>query len=72
MKMVRQPAVNKETLDPDDAPESSTNKAKFITPPFDIDTNDPIPKELLPKDHLERYRTRYCRKGVSRFQGTVA
>ena len=47
--------------------ESSTSKAKFISPPFDTDTNNPIPKELLPKDHLGRYRTQYCKKGVHLF-----
>ena len=55
--MARQPAVNKKILDSNDTPKSSTSKAKFIAPPFDINTNDPIPKELLLKDHLGRYQT---------------
>ena len=48
-------------------PKSSSIKAKFTQPPFKAKANQPLSKELLPKDHQGRYQTQYCKKGVHLF-----
>ena len=62
-----QPATSKNTLASTLKTEPLSVRAKFTRPPFDIEANELIPKEQIPQDHLGRYRTRYCKKGVHLF-----
>ena len=54
-------------LDSNPDPGPSSIKVKFTQPPFEVEANEPIPKDRLPTDHLGRYRTHYCKKGVHLF-----